>query len=76
VGTSKALGISLDEQILIEKKLRKFAEQQLEEKDKKIMSLEIGNTLDANHYWAKGFENQFQQLPKNGWYVFKKPKLK
>jgi hypothetical protein len=50
VGISKALGISLDEQILIEKKLRKFAEQQLEEKDKKIMSLEIGNTLDANHY--------------------------
>jgi len=39
------------------------------------MSLKIGNTLDANHYWAKGFENQFQQLPRNGWYVFKKTQV-
>jgi len=40
VGINKALTISLDEQILTKTKLRKFAEQQLEEKDKKIMSLE------------------------------------
>jgi hypothetical protein len=40
MGTDKALRISLEKQILIEEKLRKFAEQQLKEKDKKIMSLE------------------------------------
>jgi len=40
VGTNKALTISLEELILIGKKLRKFAEQQLDENDKKIMSLE------------------------------------
>jgi DNA-directed RNA polymerase subunit K/omega len=38
--SSKALKISLEEQLLIEKNLRKFVEQQLEEKDKKIISLE------------------------------------
>jgi DNA-directed RNA polymerase subunit K/omega len=38
--SSKALKISLEEQLLIEKILRKFVEQQLEEKDKKIISLE------------------------------------
>jgi DNA-directed RNA polymerase subunit K/omega len=38
--SSKALKISLEEQLLIEKKLRKFVEPQLEEKDKKIISLE------------------------------------
>jgi hypothetical protein len=39
VSTSKALKISLKEQLLIKEKLRKFVEQQLEENDKKIMSL-------------------------------------
>jgi DNA-directed RNA polymerase subunit K/omega len=38
--SSKALKISLEEQLLIEKNLRKFVEQQFEEKDKKIISLE------------------------------------
>jgi DNA-directed RNA polymerase subunit K/omega len=38
--SSKALKISLEEQLLIENNLRKFVEQQFEEKDKKIISLE------------------------------------
>jgi hypothetical protein len=38
--SSKALKISLEEQLLIEKNLRKFVEQQFEENDKKIISLE------------------------------------
>jgi hypothetical protein len=40
VGTSKTLRISLEEQILTKEKIRKFTKQQLDEKDKKIMSLE------------------------------------
>ena len=40
MGTSKAFRISLKEQLLTEEKIRKFVEQQLELKDKKIMSLE------------------------------------
>jgi len=40
VGTSKALGIFLEEQLITEEKLRKFVKQQLEEKDTKIISLE------------------------------------
>jgi hypothetical protein len=40
VGINKALMISLNKQIPTKTKLRKFAEQKLEEKDKKIMSLE------------------------------------
>jgi DNA-directed RNA polymerase subunit K/omega len=39
VDTNKVLRISLDKQLLIKEKLRKFVEQQLEEKDKKIISL-------------------------------------
>jgi len=40
VGTSKALEIFLEEQLITEEKLRKFVKQQLEEKDTKIISLE------------------------------------
>jgi hypothetical protein len=40
VYTSKALRISLKENLFIEDKLRKFVEQQLRKKYKKIMSLE------------------------------------
>jgi hypothetical protein len=40
VNTSKPFGISLEEQLLTKEKLRNFIEQQLEEKDKKIMSLD------------------------------------
>jgi len=39
VGTHKVLRISFEEQLLTEEKLRKFVKQQLEEKDKKIISL-------------------------------------
>jgi chromosome segregation ATPase len=40
VGTSKALKISLEEQILTKEKFRKFTEQQMEEKDNNIIPLE------------------------------------
>jgi hypothetical protein len=39
VGTHKVLRISFEEQLLTEEKLRKFVKQQLEEKNKKIISL-------------------------------------
>jgi len=39
LGTYKAFRISLEEQLLTEEKLRKFVEQQLMEKDKKVIFL-------------------------------------